>query len=256
MQLPSLGCDAHGRLLRMLRMELHARLAQGDSHVTIMDVARLALLTPVKGPDQRADLKCCASWIAKAAAADNAEPGSCRLGLPKWAAKALRAYGGAARSPPLLPSDAARALASQALKFTTKEKTPFGLSIVRQTMHAMAALAAQHACHRQRRGEVQPSGPLFGGMEDEIARFCAAGIPSARAGTAWARKGSAAVIGAMRKLGVPVSAALAAQAAANAAPCAERAGSDDAKGPVRSDSRPPKCSPSVGEEGPVLAQGC
>ena len=55
---------------------------------------------------------------------------------------------------------------------------------------------------------------------------------------------------------MPVRAALAAQAAANAAPCAVRAGSDDAKGPVRSGSRPPQCSPSVGEEGPVLAQGC
>ena len=108
--------------------------------MTIQDVARLALLTPVEGPDQRADLECCAAWIAKAAAADNAEPGSCRLGLPMWAAKALHAYGGAARSPPLLPPDAARALASQALNGTAKEKASFRLSIVRHTVRAMAAM--------------------------------------------------------------------------------------------------------------------
>ena len=63
------------------------------------------------------------------------------------------------------------------------------------------------------------------------------------------------VTGAMRKLGVPVSAALAAQAFANAAPCAEHAGSDDAKGPARSGSRPPQCSPSVGEVGPGACPG-
>ena len=216
--LPLLGCAAP-RLLQALHAEFDARLARVDG-MALRTVARVVQPSCAFRANQRIDLlRRCGAWMARSAAADEAAPGSCRLGPPIEAAKALHSYASHAWSLALLPPLAARALASETLKdgAVAGQEACFGPTNVRLTVCAMAAFAELHARRQQEAEDVQPSGDLFGGMEDDIARLCSRGIDRLCSSRTESSHNLALIMGAMHKLGVPLSAAMAAQVATKAA---------------------------------------